>query len=166
MGLKLPLPSSHRGPPANLAQITKPSSLYPLLTSGDAQFKLPPLNQMYRGGSPPSPARSAASPVQSPREAPRALAARASGSRSPESEELSSGMGRIELQHQATRSPSLEERKRHADTILNLLVTINQDFKKRYPERLAASARAWQHEYERDAEVKAESPRDVEMMAV
>ncbi|KAF6766610.1 transcription factor PacC [Ephemerocybe angulata] len=127
-------PAAHRGPPADLAQITKPGSLYPLLTSGDAQFKLPPLSNLYHPTSPPSSSRD-----------------------STPSSTQSSPHGRIELEHR-TRSPSLEERKRHAETILNLLVTINNDFKQRYPDRLGA-----QHQ-EDSMKIKAESP-DVEMTA-
>lgn len=56
----------HRGPPARLTTsaasslassstaIGKSSSLYPLLTSGDEQFKLPPLAGYFRSLSPPT----------------------------------------------------------------------------------------------------------------
>ncbi|TEB38964.1 hypothetical protein FA13DRAFT_1785234 [Coprinellus micaceus] len=165
----------HRGPPANLASISKPGSLYPLLHSGDAQFKLPPLSQMYRGQSPPSPSRESTASPSSSHSSPHAVPSllnRTSGARSPEGEELSRELGRIELEHR-TRSPTLEERKRHADTILNLLVSINNDFKQRYPDRLASALVQERGgrivERQQEVKVKRESvslERDVEMSAV
>lgn len=96
---------------------------------------------------------------------------RTSGARSPEGEELSRELGRIELEHR-TRSPTLEERKRHADTILNLLVSINNDFKQRYPDRLASALVQERGgrivERQQEVKVKRESvslERDVEMSA-
>ncbi|KAJ2912157.1 hypothetical protein MD484_g8257, partial [Candolleomyces efflorescens] len=152
---KLALPT-HRGPPANLAQISKPGSLYPLLTSGDAEFRLPPLNHLYRSPSPPStrestPSSTHSSPPTRANHLP-GLRSFASSSRAAESEELSKELGRIELEHHRSssrdREISQEERKRHADVILNLLVSINADFKRKHTA----------------AAVKVESPcRDVEM---
>ncbi|RXW22583.1 hypothetical protein EST38_g3291 [Candolleomyces aberdarensis] len=160
---KLSLPT-HRGPPANLAQISKPGSLYPLLTSGDAEFKLPPLSQLYRSSSPPStrestPSSTHSSPPTRANHLPGLLSvASSSGGHAQESEELSKELGRIELEHRSSsrgdREITQDERKRHADTILNLLVSINADFKRKYPDRYTNAA------------VNAESPcLDVEMAA-
>ncbi|TFK30852.1 hypothetical protein FA15DRAFT_751847 [Coprinopsis marcescibilis] len=138
---RLPL-SSHRGTPANLSQIGKPGSLYPLLTSGDAQFRLPPLN--YRATSPSSSPGGDSTPRSTHSPSPRlrssvlpslrTLASPPPSARSPDSEELSREVGRIELEHRngSEIAPS-EDRRRHAEMILNLLVSINTDFKKRHP---------------------------------
>ncbi|KAF9015587.1 hypothetical protein BDQ17DRAFT_1341320 [Cyathus striatus] len=116
-----------------LPPISKPGSLYPLLTSGDIQYKLPPLNRMYRSPSPPSrestPSSTHSSPLTRATVLP-SLRSIASGSRSPESEELAKEVERIELNR--TKEIPLEERKRHADLILNLLVSINTSYKHRF----------------------------------
>ncbi|KAF9502430.1 hypothetical protein BDN71DRAFT_1459780 [Pleurotus eryngii] len=140
---KLPK-SSHPGPPAKLtpafafSSSSKSGSLYPLLTSGDAEFKLPPLK--YRSPSPES-SVSTPSTTHSPSPPPqsttlpgiRSIASPTlSARRSPEqSEELARKIGRIELESR-TREIPLDERKSHAELIRNLLVAINTDFKERY----------------------------------
>lgn len=68
--------------------------------------------------------------------------------RSPDSEELPKELGKIELQNRI----SDEERKRHAELILNLLVTINNDYKKQHPASQAENRML-------------EGPRDIEMAA-
>ncbi|TFK36915.1 hypothetical protein BDQ12DRAFT_653749 [Crucibulum laeve] len=152
-----PKPStpSHRGPPAKLPSISKPSSLYPLLTSGDIQYKLPPLNRMYREESPPSrestPSSTHSSPIAQTTVLP-SITSIASGTRSPESDELAKEVGRIELDR--TKEISAEERKRHADLILKLLVNINNDFKERYGSQ-ASSGALLANERSRDVEMTA-----------
>jgi hypothetical protein len=184
----------HRGPPAKLtAAAVSPlprsssSSLYPLLTSGDIQYKLPPLNHIYRSpspaeisrsdeskasddeamASPPSPSTPAPvkctlpplsrmyrspSPVGSPPAVGDSRESTPSSVDSPpiqhsnlshlrtssssstgraESEELAREVDMIELENR-TKEISLQERKRHAELILSMLVTINKDFKKRF----------------------------------
>jgi hypothetical protein len=150
---------AHRGLPAKLSSssTSKPSPLYPLLTSGDIQYKLPPLNRMYRSPSPSSSRESSPSSTHSsPRvqanvlPSLRSIASPILGpGRSPESEELPKELDKIELQHRF----SDEERKRHAELILNLLVTVNNDYKKQHPASSQAESRIL------------EGPRDIEMGA-
>jgi len=119
---------------------SKSSSLYPLLTSGDKQYKLPPLQKMYRSPSPPSRESSPSSTESSPRIQPTVLPslrsiAPVSGGRSPESDELSRNIDRIHLDRSrsgGSNSVSPDDRKRHAQLILDLLVNINNDFKSRH----------------------------------
>ncbi|KAF8913066.1 hypothetical protein CPB84DRAFT_511204 [Gymnopilus junonius] len=135
---KLPL-ASHRTPPSSSSSsLSKPGSLYPLLTSGDIQYKLPPLSKMYRSPSPPSPSRaSRESTPSSTHSSPRTQAtvlpsihSIAPTALSPDPDDLSRNVGRIELDR--AKDISTEERKRHADLILNLLISINKDFKSRF----------------------------------
>jgi len=133
---KLPL-SLHRQTTSK-TPLSKPGSLYPLLTSGDLQYKLPPLNKMYRSPSPPSPSRdSRASTPSSTHSSPLAqptvlpgIRSIASGGRSPDSDDLSHNIGRIELDR--TRNIPVDQRKRHAELILDILVSINNDYKSRF----------------------------------
>ncbi|PPQ71128.1 hypothetical protein CVT24_009864 [Panaeolus cyanescens] len=119
--------SAHRPKPST-SSISKPGSLYPLLTSGDIQYKLPPLNRMFRSPSPPSrestPSSTHSSPILQPTVLPSIHSlARSAGSRSPVSDDLSSKIGQIDI--------SPDERRRHAELILEMLVSINSDFKRR-----------------------------------
>jgi len=127
---KLPL-SLHRHSTSN-TPLSKPGSLYPLLTSGDIQYKLPPLNRVYRSPSPPSRESSPSSTHSSPGVQAASLPSIHSIVVSPDSEEhhLSKGLDRIELER-SNEMPH-DERKRHAKLILDLLVSINSDFKSRY----------------------------------
>ncbi|KIM47803.1 hypothetical protein M413DRAFT_209936 [Hebeloma cylindrosporum] len=145
---KLPL-ALHRKAASSTTPLSKPGSLYPSLVTGDIQFKLPPLNKMYRSPSPPSPSRES-SPSSSAHSSPRAqpttlpgISSIAGGPLSPDSEALTHNIGRIEIDRTRDSIPQ-DERKRHAELILNLLVTINNDFKNRF----------------------SNEPRDVEMAAV
>ncbi|KDR85408.1 hypothetical protein GALMADRAFT_132105 [Galerina marginata CBS 339.88] len=132
---KLPL-SLHR-PATSSISLSKPGSLYPLLTSGDVQYKLPPLNKMYRSSSPPSPSReSRASTPSSTHSSPLIQAtvlpgirSIAPGGRSPDSDDLSHNIARIELDR--TKDIPVDQRKRHAELILDLLVSINDEYKSR-----------------------------------
>ena len=144
---KLPL-ALHRKV-ASTTPLPKPGSLYPSLVTGDIQYKLPPLNKMYRLPSPPSPSRES-TPSSSVHSSPRAqpttlpgISSIAGGPISPDSEDLTHNIGRIEIDRTRDSIPQ-DERKRHAELILNLLVSINNDFKNRF----------------------SNDPRDVEMTAV
>ncbi|PPQ64498.1 hypothetical protein CVT26_002037 [Gymnopilus dilepis] len=135
---KLPLAFHKASTSSTSSPLSKPGSLYPLLTSGDIQYKLPPLNRMYRSPSPPSPSRaSRESTPSSTQSSPRmqttvlpSIHSIAPTALNPESEDLSRNIGRIELERK--KDIVSEERKRHADLILNLLVSINRDFKSRF----------------------------------
>jgi hypothetical protein len=139
----------HRGPPAKLtpsSSSTNPGSLYPLLTSGDTRYKLAPLSRAYRSPSPVSSSRSAAdgdslasrdsSPALSPTPHSTVLPslrsiASTSGARRSESEELARGLEGIELERQNRNIPS-QDRRKHIELIRSLLVTINNDYKRRF----------------------------------
>lgn len=117
-------------------------SLYPLLTSGDVQYRLPPLNKMYRSPSPPSrestPSSTHSSPLVQTTVLPslRSITDSAAFSTSPnsrgaDSEELSKEIGRIELENR-TQEIHPDVRRGHAELIRNLLVTINLQYKERF----------------------------------
>lgn len=159
----------HRGPPAKLTPSSvspsKSGSLYPLLTAGDVQYKLPPMQRPYRSPSPPSrestPSSSHSSPLVRNTVLPslRSIAGSpALGSRSPESEELSKEIGRIELETRTKEVISQEERQRHANLIMEMIVTINNDFKKRFGPIVP-------REETRRPLYESEASRDVEMTA-
>ena len=131
-------PPVHRGPPAKLtpSSVTSSSktSLYPLLTAGDAQYKLPPMQRSYRSPSPPS---REATPSSSESLSPGSrttvlpsLRSIANSVRSPESEDLTWDIASIELDNR-TNEIAQEDRKRHAELIRDLLVTINSKFRQR-----------------------------------
>ncbi|KAG5654711.1 hypothetical protein H0H81_007467 [Sphagnurus paluster] len=149
----------HRGPPARLtpSSVSSPGkshSLYPLLTDGDVQFKLPPMQRLYRSPSPPSSrestpsagsssAHSSPSPLAEPLVLPslRSIASPVLSSRSVEADGLSKQIERIELE---SRSGEISEgdRKRHADLILDLIVSINTKFRNEHPDFAVAPAAA------------------------
>ncbi|KAJ7246291.1 hypothetical protein B0H12DRAFT_1126578 [Mycena haematopus] len=152
------------------------SSLYPLLTSGDAQYKLPPMKLRYRSPSPSSssrastPSAGAASPALSERTVlpalsererertilpplksiapplPAARRASASASSAPprtptaaadgdDDDEMDVAhdidLGRMQLLERAKAvAIPAEERRRHAELIRNLLVSINTEFRR------------------------------------
>lgn len=134
----------HRGPPAKLTSssvstTTKSGPLYPLLTSGDIQYKLPPLNHRYRS---PSPAMSRESTPSSTQSSPAPQVTVLPSlhyitspppvrTASESSDDLAKKIGRIELDNR-TKQISPDQRRQHAELIRNLLVTINMDFKKRH----------------------------------
>jgi hypothetical protein len=118
-------PLSLRRPLASTS-LSKPGSLYPLLTSGDIQYKLPPLNKIYRSPSPSSRESTPSSTHSSP--IPQSTVLPGIRSIAPECDDLD--IGCIELER--TKDISQEERKRHAKLILDLLVSINHDFKTRH----------------------------------
>ena len=141
--------TKHRGPPAKLtpsnvsylaSSSTKPGSLYPLLTSGDTRYKLAPLNRAYRSPSPVSSSRdcdSSASRDSSPSLSPkmvlpslRSIAPASSILRS-DSDDLARRVEKIELDRRS-RDISAADRCKHAELIRNLLVSINDDYKRRF----------------------------------
>lgn len=122
------LPQSLRRPPTSSTSPSKPGSLYPLLTSGDIQFKLPPLNKIYRSPSSSSRESTPSSTHSSPIAQPTVLPGIRSIACPTDSDDLD--IGRIKLER--TKDISQEERKRHAELILDILVSINHDFKNRY----------------------------------
>ncbi|KAF5368629.1 hypothetical protein D9758_002320 [Tetrapyrgos nigripes] len=187
----IPIESSERGTPAKLSASSETpkkslsplpsilestsasSSLYPLLTSGDAQYKLPPLSAMYRSSSaqpesPPSressatPASSAtvspdhsltSSPSVQPTTLPSlrsiaSISSISSSTRTGESDELANEVEKVELASSPVPSPlpaprkffdvvekrniPLEERTKHAELIKDLLLAINEDFRKKF----------------------------------
>jgi hypothetical protein len=148
--------SASRNKPSNnnhkLASISKPGSLYPLLTSGDKCITLPPLSAIYRSPSPTSPplrhrytpysrentpSSTDSSPyprqtvlpsfnyISSPAFPPR----NDQKEREPE-DQLANGVGLMDIEKR--KHISIEQRKRHAELILNLLVTININYKRKY----------------------------------
>jgi hypothetical protein len=167
--------ASRSGPPARstlLAEETEPQQgpLYPLLTQGDSQYKLPPLQDFRsaRGGdmdvttSPPPhkqiklpplnqmyPPRSAVGSLLSTRSGdstptmgdspdpprtslPRLVELDATDAMSTSSEtEITGEVAGIGLDGRG-REITARQRRRHAELILGLLVSVNEDYKKRY----------------------------------
>jgi len=129
-------PPMHRGPPAKLtpSSVTSSSktSLYPLLTAGDVQYKLPPMQRSYRSPSPPSreatPSSSESSSPGSQTTVLPSLRSIANSVRSPESEDLTRHIASIELENR-TKEIGQEDRKRHAKLIRDLLVAVNSKFR-------------------------------------
>ncbi|KAF8633023.1 hypothetical protein AX15_001615 [Amanita polypyramis BW_CC] len=126
---------THRGPPAKLTSLslTSPGSpLYPSLKLEDDQYRLPPLN--YRSTSPSSrestPSSTHSSPVSQHTVLPslRSIASPSVG-RNQMSEDLVNEVDRIDIQCQEI---SLEERRRHAGLIRDMLVTINHEYRRRF----------------------------------
>ncbi|XP_006454040.1 hypothetical protein AGABI2DRAFT_189365 [Agaricus bisporus var. bisporus H97] len=176
LSLAYTTPSGSRNKPSNkLASISKPGSLYPLLTSGDKCVTLPPLSAIYRSPSPPSPTsrhrytpytrESTPSSTDSspyPRQtilpsfdsiASPAFPLRDQREREPE-DQLAKSVGSMDLEKR-NRIPA-EQRKKHAELILNLLVTINTDYKRKYGQTGSLPPLM----------VPAQQARDVEMTAV
>jgi hypothetical protein len=149
---KLPM-TLHRGPPAKLTQLTpsvstlSSKSLYPLLRSGDIQYKLPPLKKLLGHDSSPPPVNGdphSTSTESSPAHETVLPSLRSiAPPRSPhaqESDDLALEIDRIGLESRGGRVPaptprahevSPEMRRKHAKLIRNLLVSINMEFKSR-----------------------------------
>ncbi|TFK56560.1 hypothetical protein OE88DRAFT_1649919 [Heliocybe sulcata] len=121
------------------------SRLYPLLKEGDSKYKLPPLNSTLRDmddarapDSPPparesTPSSRHSSPELQARTLPgiHSITAGTAARRSAEPvERLSREIGRIRLESSA-KDNTPEQRRRHAELIRDLLLVINDDFKKR-----------------------------------
>ena len=111
-------------PSSRLGGLGRP--LYPLLTSGDDDLKLPPLQKSYPGLSPPS------SPAYDHTTMPvlpslREVAASAGTSTSGVDEPLSRRLDSLKL-----NGGSNDNRARHAALIRDLLVTINERYRARF----------------------------------
>ncbi|KAG6911600.1 hypothetical protein DXG01_011903 [Tephrocybe rancida] len=138
----------HRGPPAKLATApanspAKGHSLYPLLTDGDAEFKLPPIHRPYDMPSPPSRASTpstasvrSSSPAETTLPSLRTIAPTPLSARSHEADKLTKEIERIELENRT--GDFAGDRKRHAQLILDLIVNINRKFKTEHPEAFEA----------------------------
>jgi hypothetical protein len=154
-------PLSQRGNPADRAQASaRPGSIYPLLSSGDSDLKLPPLSQLLPRNTSRASTPSDGSPDTKTNVLPglRTIASPPpSGSSSPQSDELSHDIGKIGLKSEES---SPEERRRHADLILRLLVQINHDFMNRHPEFAPAGPAQTRADL-----LKSEASRDVQMAA-
>ncbi|THH33446.1 hypothetical protein EUX98_g764 [Antrodiella citrinella] len=160
------------------------SSLYPLLTSGDIQFKLPPLQHRYRSPSPastssplsrastisPPPAqdqdedgdRSMPDASTTPSPPPvlpsfRTVASHVPARGYPDTTSLAGAVGRIALS--ASSSKLTQERAEHAALIRDLLVSINMEYRKRHGTPPSVPSRSQTRERER-------SVQDVEMVTV
>ncbi|KAJ7651718.1 hypothetical protein DFH06DRAFT_1420569, partial [Mycena polygramma] len=192
----------HRGPPARLepaststpkpkptsasasasagTSLGKSDSLYPLLTSGDVQYKLPPMKRAYRSPSPSSRASTPSDASPTPSEvtilpplrsiAPPLPPVRRASSNT-ESDEVARDLGRIQLERRAasTTTISPEERRRHAELIRDLLVSINSQFRRAHgtpppPTPTPGTARPAVRAHT-PTPVRDEGPRDVEMTA-
>ncbi|KAG6821390.1 hypothetical protein H0H93_014187 [Arthromyces matolae] len=141
------LTPQHRGPPAKitLSSQSKAGSLYPLLTDGDAEFKLPPIHRSFDTHStssrPSSPSTMSSSSARSPSPVePTVLPSLRSitspvfnAERSYQADKITRELGRIELENR-TRDIGLQDRKRHAKLILDLIVSINNKFRNEHPE--------------------------------
>ncbi|KAG1749782.1 uncharacterized protein EDB91DRAFT_1109657 [Suillus paluster] len=130
--------------------VASSSKLYPLLLPGDSDlklpslkpdagpFRLPPLKDMYRSPSPSaprSPDTSRGTTPSSTRSSPvsthTTIPSLRSITETSESDELVKKVGKIQLDH-LTKEVTPEDRRKHAELIRNLLVKINEDYRKRF----------------------------------
>ncbi|KAI0347953.1 hypothetical protein BDW22DRAFT_1416325 [Trametopsis cervina] len=136
-------PSTSSGGSSSLRSSS--SSLYPLLTSGDAELTLPPLQRRYRSPSAspapmsvdgddegsqsgtPTPSPPPHSPA-SPQHSTRTLSGERTlpPLRALEPDRLARQVGRIALDGEG------ERRRAHAEFLRDMLVTINREFRSRY----------------------------------
>ncbi|KAG2755447.1 hypothetical protein P692DRAFT_20826475 [Suillus brevipes Sb2] len=140
--------TTHRGsinalllPPSS--SVPSSSKLYPLLLPEDSHLRLPslkpdagpcrlpPFKDMYSPPSPRSPDTSRGTTPSSTRSSPAAAHTTVPGLRSTESDELVKKVGKIQLDH-LTKEVTPEDRRKHAELIRNLLVKINEDYRKRF----------------------------------
>jgi len=129
--------------------ISKPESLYPMLTTGDKRVTLPPLSAIYRSlSSQPRSYHSAlhfheSSSAESSFRLGHAILPSFSSidllvPRERQCEDqLVNDVKMMDLEKRALISR--EQRKRHADLILDLLVKINGDFKNKYGQPISLS---------------------------
>ncbi|KAG1828380.1 hypothetical protein EV424DRAFT_1485021 [Suillus variegatus] len=156
----------HRGsikallsPPSS--SVPSSSKLYPLLLPEDSHlklpslkpdagpFRLPPIKDMYRPPSPHtsasrSPDTSRGTTPSSTRSSPVSAHTSITGLRSitetSESDELVKKVDKIQLDH-LTKEVTPEDRQKHAELIRNLLVKINEDYRKRFGSPQMGSSR-------------------------
>ncbi|KAI3622489.1 transcription factor [Moniliophthora roreri] len=157
--------------PAPSTSVAKSSSLYPLLSSGDEQYKLPPLQSRYRSPS----------PVNSRESTPGTSSSSSSSNGSPvpsnatvlpslrvvrgDGDQLASGVDKLGLSAEEKpqrvgffdvvekRNVPYEQRVQHMEFIRNLLLQINTDYKRK-------------HGSPKPKSQKMDVDRDVEMAAV
>ncbi|ESK98081.1 transcription factor [Moniliophthora roreri MCA 2997] len=157
--------------PAASTSVAKSSSLYPLLSSGDEQYKLPPLQSRYRSPS----------PVNSRESTPGTSSSSSSSNGSPvpsnatvlpslrvvrgDGDQLASGVDKLGLSAEEKpqrvgffdvvekRNVPYEQRVQHMEFIRNLLLQINTDYKRK-------------HGSPKPKSQKMDVDRDVEMAAV
>jgi hypothetical protein len=138
------------------SSVPSSSKLYPLLLPEDSHlrlpslkpdagpFRLPPIKDMYRPPSPRSPDTSRGTTPSSTRSSPAAAHTTVPGIRSitetTESDELVRKVGKIQLDH-LMKEVTPEDRRKHAELIRNLLVKINEDYRKRFGSPQMASSR-------------------------
>ncbi|KAG2159632.1 uncharacterized protein EDB93DRAFT_1073496 [Suillus bovinus] len=150
-------PTTHRGsinallsPPSS--SVPSSNKLYPLLLPEDSHlklpslkpdagpFRLPPIKDMYRPPSPQtsasrSPDTSRGTTPSSTRSSPVSTHTTIPGLRSitetSESDELVRKVDKIQLDH-LMKEVTPENRQKHAELIRNLLVKINEDYRKRF----------------------------------
>jgi len=110
----------------------------PLLKKGDEQYKLPPMKHRYRSPSPTGTSRASTPSSTQSSPTPNELTILPSLSsiapplprpRSSESDDVAREIGRIQLETR-TKEISADERRRHAELIRDLLVSINTEFRK------------------------------------
>ena len=137
---------------------TRPGSIYPLLSSGDSDLKLPPLSSLLPRNTSRASTPSEGSPDTKTNVLPSlkniASSPRSASPGSPQSEELSRDIGKIGLKSEEG-AVTPEERRRHAGLILDLLVQINRDFRIRHPDFVASRADLLRSETSRDVEMAA-----------
>ncbi|KNZ74155.1 pH-response transcription factor pacC/RIM101 [Termitomyces sp. J132] len=143
MELKVPAPHHRDGsstePGASvIPSLSKGHSLYPLLTDGDAELKLPPLHRSFdtpsslsRSSSPSTSSVRSTSPAETILPSLRSIASPALHTR--EADKLTRELGQIELENRVGDISS-EDRQRHAKLILDLMISINRKFKEDHPE--------------------------------
>src|SRR3984957_9533140 len=134
---KLPPPPYHGAPAKLTSFISSPSDLlYPLLRSGDIKYKLPPIQRIYRSPSPSmgesAPSSTASSPITNNTIVlpPLRSMSIAPPRRTSDSDDLAHEIDRIGLENRTTEI-TIEVRRKHAQLIQDLLVSINMDYKRR-----------------------------------
>lgn len=181
LGTSLSRPRLPPSSSTTLPSLSKEGSLYPLLTAGDEQYKLAPLKTRYRSPSPPtsestsSPVLSRASTVSpSPYES-RPSTASSSSSSSPrqtvlpsireiaegaprakarrrDSDDLAGAVSKIELEGRSVRDDPAQ-REAHARLVRDLLVSINEEYRKKFGAPPSDARYMHAHEEVRDVEM-------------
>ncbi|KAJ7751257.1 transcription factor PacC [Mycena maculata] len=118
------------------SSLAQGGSLYPLLTEGDKRYRLPPMKQRYRSPSPTHSRESTPSVQGSPVPTEvtilpslRSIAPPLPSARM-RPDDVARELGRIQLGQRAGAQVPADERRRHAELIRNLLVSINTEFRR------------------------------------
>ncbi|KAI6136456.1 hypothetical protein F5141DRAFT_1208807 [Pisolithus sp. B1] len=126
----LPEDSDLKLPSLKRQQETGPCRLPPITTMYPPQLSPPCSPDMSRGTTPSS---SRSSPTQSQTVLPSLRSITETSEESSDEHELVRKVGGIELNHySSSKDIAVEQRKKHADLIRNLLVKINLDYKQQY----------------------------------